>query len=108
MTPLKPLLTPQQETILRMLIRGGPVSVSRISWVLWGINPNGPPKSASRAIRVQIHYMRRALGPHGITIRTCIGDGYMVDVRQHTLARAVLKNMPLVKARDRRPRRRAA
>lgn len=108
MTPLKPLLTPQQETILRMLIRSGPVSVSRISWVLWGINPNGPPKSASRAVRVQIHYMRRALEPHGIEIRTCRGDGYMIDVKLHKQARALLNDMPLVSTRDRLPRCRAA
>lgn len=100
MSVLLPLLTPQQETILRMLIRGGPVSVSRISWVVWGINPNGPPKSASKAIRVQIHYMRKALEPHGVTIRTCRGDGYMIDPKQHRLARALINDMPLV--RDRR------
>lgn len=106
MTPLKRLLTEQQETILRMLVRGGPVSVSRISWVVWGVNPNGPPKTAINSIRVQIHKMRKALAPYGVTIRTCIGDGYVVDAADRTKARALLADMPLV--RDRPPRRRAA
>lgn len=108
MTPLKRLLTEQQETILRMLVRGGPVSVSRISWVVWGVNPNGPPKTAINSIRVQICYMRHALEPYGIEIRTCWGDGYMIDAAHRAQARALLNDMPLVKARDRQPRCRAA
>lgn len=102
MSVLLPLLTEQQETIFRMLVRGGPVSVSRISWVVWGIKPNGPPKSAGKAIRVQIHYMRKALEPHGIAIRTCRGDGYMIDASQHRQARALLNDMPLVRDRPHR------
>lgn len=105
---LKRLLTRQQEAILRLLIRTNPVSVDRIIWVLWSDNANGPPRTAINTVRVQICYMRQALAPYGVNIRTCHGDGYKVDPADHHKARALLAEMPLVRVRDRQPKRRAA
>lgn len=107
-TAHKRLVTKQQEVILRMLVRGGPVSVDRIASVLWSDSIDGPPRSAIRTIRVQIHYMRQALAPYGIRIRTCFGDGYLVENADRSKARDLLREMPLVRTRGRQPKRRAA
>ena len=95
----KRLLTRQQEPIFRLLIRTAPVSVDRIAWVLWSDAINGPPKTATNTIRVQIHYMRQSLAPYGVRIRTCPGDGYVIESDDRGRARALLNHMPMVTAR---------
>ncbi|QXE39160.1 tetratricopeptide repeat protein [Streptomyces sp. GMY02] len=76
--------SPQQRTVLAVLLlaEGAPVPRSALIEALWG--PAGEPASAPSIVRTYIHHLRRALEPAGYAAASVIrsvGDGYQLGVQ---------------------------
>ncbi|MEV0036438.1 BTAD domain-containing putative transcriptional regulator [Streptomyces sp. NPDC050804] len=88
-----PLGSPQQRVVMAALLlrQGAPVSAEDLVDAVWG---DGPPASATNALRIYVHRLRRCLEPadkRSEPVIESVGSGYRVCLASDALDLAVFQ-----------------